>query len=65
METMAPSSGMHEPSVQELAVAMRIAERRALEKALAKSGGNRNQAARLLGVSRRKLFYMLKDHELS
>jgi two-component system response regulator AtoC len=51
-------------TVQELADALRIAERRALEKALKKAGKDRSLAARLLGISRRKLFYMLKDHEL-
>lgn len=49
-------------SVIELDAAVRVAERRALEKALKKSAGNRVLAARLLGVSRRTLFYKLRIH---
>jgi two-component system response regulator AtoC len=42
--------------------AIRRAEKRALEKALRKAGGNRNIAARILGVSRRTLYYKLQQH---
>lgn len=49
-------------SVIELNAALRQAERRALEKALKKAAGNRVLAARLLGVSRRTLFYKLRTH---
>ncbi len=49
-------------SVVELNAALRQAERRALEKALKKAAGNRVLAARLLGVSRRTLFYKLRTH---
>ena len=59
------ASAKQQSSVVELEVALRLTERRALEKALKRTDGNRNQAARLLGVSRRKLFYMLREHELS
>jgi len=52
----------NEMSVIELDATLRIAERRALERALKKSGGNRALAARLLGVSRRTLFYKLRAH---
>ncbi len=45
-----------------LDAAIRNAERRALEKALKKAGGNRNVAARILGVSRRTLYYKLSQH---
>ncbi len=41
------------------------AERRALERALRKTDGNRSLAARILGVSRRTLFYKLREHGLS
>jgi two-component system, NtrC family, response regulator AtoC len=52
-------------SVIELEAAVRMAERRALEKALRKAEGNRIVAARLLGVSRRTLFYKLRIHGLT
>jgi DNA-binding NtrC family response regulator len=38
------------------------AERRAIHEALRETGGNRAEAARLLGISRRKLFYRLKEY---
>ena len=47
-----------------LDVALRIAERRALQKALKRASGNRAETARILGVSRRKLYYMLREHDL-
>ncbi len=40
------------------------AERRAIEAALAESGGNRRAAARRLGISVRSLFYKIKGHGL-
>ena len=51
--------------VVELAAALEKAERRALEKALKSAQGNRNVAARLLGISRRSLYYKLQEHGLS
>jgi two-component system, NtrC family, response regulator AtoC len=51
-------------AVLELDEAVRRAERRALEKALNKAGGNRTVAARILGVSRRTLYYKLQEHGL-
>ena len=36
--------------------------RRAIEAALERTGGNRSEAARLLGISRRKLVYRLKEY---
>ncbi len=51
-------------SVLELAEAVRDAERRAIEKALQRASGNRNLAARLLGISRRTLYYKLQEHAL-
>ncbi|MES1173899.1 MAG: helix-turn-helix domain-containing protein [Myxococcales bacterium] len=52
-------------SVIELDAAVRAAERRALERALKKAAGNRVLAARLLGVSRRTLFYKLRIHGIN
>ncbi len=54
-----------EVSVIELSAAVRQAERRAIEKALRKSNGDRTVAARILGVSRRTLFYKLREHHIS
>lgn len=53
-----------ESSVISLDAALRRAERHALEKALRKSSGNRTLAARILGVSRRALFYKLREHDI-
>jgi len=53
-----------EMSAIELGAAIRKAERRALKRALERSGGNRALAARLLGVSRRTLFYKLREHAI-
>jgi two-component system response regulator AtoC len=53
-----------ESSVISLDAALRRAERHALEKALRKSGGNRALAARILGVSRRALFYKLREYDI-
>ncbi len=62
------SSGGTDPGVESsvisLDAALRRAERHALEKALKKSGGNRVLAARILGVSRRALFYKLREHDI-
>ena len=52
-------------SVLELDEVVRRAERKALEKALRKSGGNRTIAARILGVSRRTLYNKLEEHGLA
>jgi len=48
----------------DLGTALRKAERRALEKALDRAAGNRTVAARLLGISRRALYYKLEEHGL-
>jgi DNA-binding NtrC family response regulator len=53
-----------ESSVTSLDVALQRAERHALEKALRKAAGNRTLAARILGVSRRALFYKLREHNI-
>jgi two-component system response regulator AtoC len=51
-------------SALELEVALKKAERRALERALERAAGNKNVAARLLGISRRSLYYKLEEHGL-
>jgi two-component system response regulator AtoC len=43
---------------------VRLAEKRALERALDHTGGNRSRAARLLGVSRSNLYAKLEEHGL-
>jgi two-component system response regulator AtoC len=43
---------------------VRDAEREALRTALDRAAGNRAQAARILGVSRRTLYYKLEEHKL-
>ena len=48
----------------ELEQALRKAERRAIERAMTSAGGNKNLAARLLGISRRSLYYKLEEHGL-
>jgi two-component system response regulator AtoC len=54
-----------ESSVIDLGTALRRAERHALEKALDRAQGNRTVAARLLGISRRALYYKLEEHGLA
>jgi two-component system response regulator AtoC len=53
-----------ESSVIDLAQAVKKAEKKAIEKALKSAGGNRNLAARLLGISRRSLYYKLQEFDL-
>jgi two-component system response regulator AtoC len=48
----------------ELEQALRKAERRAIERAMTSAAGNKNLAARLLGISRRSLYYKLEEHGL-
>jgi two-component system, NtrC family, response regulator AtoC len=63
-EAKAPAEVDFAISVLELDEVVRRAERKALEKALRKSGGNRTIAARILGVSRRTLYNKLEEHGL-
>jgi two-component system response regulator AtoC len=50
--------------VRTLSDEMRTAEKNALERALRHCGGNRSQAARVLGVSRSTLYAKLEEHGL-
>ena len=43
-------------------LSVEAAERRAIREALRQTGGNRTEAAKLLGLSRRTLFYRLKQY---
>ena len=56
--------GTTEMSAIDLKGAVSKAERRQIEKALLKSQGNRDLAARLLGISLRSLYYKLRVYEL-
>ncbi|MBI2402865.1 MAG: sigma-54-dependent Fis family transcriptional regulator [Gemmatimonadetes bacterium] len=47
-----------------LAAALRDAEREAIQRALAATGGNRRDAAKILGISVRSLFYKLRNADL-
>ncbi|MEM6731669.1 MAG: sigma-54 dependent transcriptional regulator [Myxococcota bacterium] len=59
----APS--VRDASSEELNAAVVSAERDAIESALERTGGNRTQAARILGISRRSLYYKLDAYGLS
>jgi two-component system response regulator AtoC len=59
-EGLAPKVSL-ESSVIDLSIAVKKAERRAIQRALEKAAGNRNLAARLLGISRRSLYYKLEE----
>ena len=52
-------------SALELEVTLKKAERRALERAMKSAAGNKNVAARLLGISRRSLYYKLEEHGIA
>jgi two-component system response regulator AtoC len=58
------STGAPSSSVVPLSEEVRAAERRALEKALRHTKGNRTLAARILGVSRATLYNKLGEHGL-
>jgi two-component system response regulator AtoC len=51
-------------SALDLEHALKKAEKSAIERALRNASGNKNVAARLLGISRRSLYYKLEEHGL-
>jgi two-component system response regulator AtoC len=51
-------------SALDLEHALKKAEKNAIERALRNASGNKNVAARLLGISRRSLYYKLEEHGL-
>ncbi|HTA91649.1 MAG TPA: sigma-54 dependent transcriptional regulator [Polyangiaceae bacterium] len=53
-----------EQTAMELQQALRKAERRAIDRAMTSAAGDKNLAARLLGISRRSLYYKLEEHGL-
>jgi transcriptional regulator with PAS, ATPase and Fis domain len=56
----APDSRLDKSGLAKLSEAVSQTERGAIERALSAAGGNRSEAARLLGVSLRSLFYKMK-----
>ncbi|MBK7584393.1 MAG: sigma-54-dependent Fis family transcriptional regulator [Myxococcales bacterium] len=60
-EGLAPKVSLESTAI-DLSQAVSKAERRAIARALEKAAGNRNLAARLLGISRRSLYYKLEEH---
>jgi DNA-binding NtrC family response regulator len=58
------SSGDDESGTYALEPQIRIAEKRAIERALVRANGNKMLAARLLEISRRSLYNKLKEHGL-
>lgn len=61
LRTISPPAG----PVSVLVGDMAAIERRAIQEALGKTGGNKTQAAQLLGISRRSLIYKLKAFEVN
>jgi len=62
-ESLPPLSGGADPGGQ-TGVDLKENERTLILQALEKSAGNKSQAARLLGISRRALYYKLKDYSI-
>jgi two-component system response regulator AtoC len=54
-----------EPDATNLETARREAEKETIKNALARADGNRTVAARILGVSRRSLYYKLEEYGLA
>jgi two-component system, NtrC family, response regulator AtoC len=67
---LAPQLGSSPPAAREadkttLDMARRDAEKETIRNALARAGGNRTVAARILGVSRRSLYYKLEEYGIA
>jgi two-component system, NtrC family, response regulator len=63
LELAAPE-GADEPPLFDIREARARAEREAIQLALARTGSNLKQAAKLLGVSRPTLYDLMKEHQL-
>ena len=64
-DRLAPQAGdATRPQIPDAGVSLEEVERGYLAEVLRKTGGNRSQAARLLGISRATLLYRIKKHGL-
>jgi DNA-binding NtrC family response regulator len=62
--TTTPGEDGGQPASMLLKDQLLVTERKALIQAVSRAGGNRAKAARLLGISRRSLYYKLREHGL-
>jgi two-component system response regulator AtoC len=62
--TTTPGEDGGQPASLLLKDQLMLTERKALMQAVSRAGGNRAKAARLLGISRRSLYYKLAEHGL-
>ena len=65
LQRVRPAGGPQQETAASLGERREEAERRAVQEALARAGGNRTLAARLLGVSRRTLYNKLAELGIS
>jgi two-component system NtrC family response regulator len=63
-ERLAPGVRLQATNIPDSGLSLASVERNHLEAALARTGGNQSQAARLLGISRATLVYRMKKHGL-
>ena len=59
-----PTGGLTREGISSIKVATRMIEKTLIERALAKTGGNKSQAARMLEISRPILLTKIKEYEL-
>jgi two-component system response regulator AtoC len=59
-----PTGGLTREGISSIKVATRMIEKTLIERALAKTGGNKSQAARMLEISRPILLAKIKEYEL-